>query len=202
MHIQPLTIPARLNPPAVASTGLPPSAAQLPNAVQAPDLDPSAFRRVLGHFVTGVTVVTSGAPGGRLAALTANAFTSVSLEPPLILICVDQRSRSLDVLRETGRFAVHILTETQKELALTLARRGKDKLEAVDFQRGTLGLPVLAEYLALLECDLVSDYPGGDHRILVGEVRRCDLGGDSESPLTFFRGTLGTSAGLDAEARP
>ena len=157
----------------------------------APPVDGAAFRQALSLFATGVTVITAAGPDGRIAALTANAFTSVSLDPPLILACIGQRSGALATLRAAGRFAVHILAADQDETARVLARRGSDKLDAVRFRRGESGAPVLDGCLARLDCDLAREYDGGDHAILLGTVTRIDAGNDGAPPLTFFRGQLG-----------
>ena len=126
-----------------------------------------------------------------MAGLTASAFTSVSLDPPLILVCIDSRSRSVDVLRETRRFAVHILRADQEQVARSFAQRGAGKLKDVAFVWSRREVPTLQSYLVLLECDLVAEYDGGDHGIFLGRVARLDVPETVADPLTCFRGQLG-----------
>lgn len=156
-----------------------------------PSIDGARFREVLGHFATGVTVITAADSSGRLAGFTANAFSSVSLDPPLILVCVDYRSGSIEVLRRAGRFAVHILAEDQEATARTFARKGGDKLDGLRRAAELGGVPVLESFLALLDCELVAEHAAGDHGIFIGRVTRCELNGEAAAPLTCFRGRLG-----------
>ena len=157
--------------------------------------DARALRNALGHFATGVTVVTAETPSGRRAGLTANSFVSVSLDPPLISVCIASKSRGTSVIRDAGAFAVHVLHAEQEGLARIFARPGPDKLAHLGLERSALGNPVLERWLVLLECDLHAEYPGGDHRIFLGRVRRLRTHRRGGSALTFFRGrfaSLGT----------
>lgn len=148
--------------------------------------DGRRFRDTVGTFPTGVTVVTAlGADGP--AGLTTNAFTSLSLDPALILVCFDNGSRTLPVVREAGRFAVNVLRAGQEELAATFASK---RLQAHKFaevtHREAHGVPVLDDALAWLVCDLQELLPGGDHTIGIGAVTALESGdGD---PLLFWRG--------------
>ena len=153
--------------------------------------DPAAFRRALGCFASGVTVVTAGTDDGEVAGLTANAFTSVSLDPPLVLVCVRHGSYTGALLRRSGRFAVHMLRADQGETALACARSGADKLEGLELTRSVRGIPTLRRYLALLECTLEAEYGGGDHAIYLGRVLGLDVGPAPLEPLTYFQGRLG-----------
>lgn len=152
--------------------------------------DAARFRSVVGRFATGVCVVTSDGPGGP-AGLTTNAFTSVSLEPQLVLVCFDRGSRTLDAVRASERFAVNVLAAEQAEVARVFAtkRAGADKLAAVAHRREH-GLPLLDDALAWLACDLVSLTEAGDHWIGVGAVAALDAREDGE-PLMFVDGSLG-----------
>jgi flavin reductase (DIM6/NTAB) family NADH-FMN oxidoreductase RutF len=150
------------------------------------------FRRVLGHFASGVTVITTWDADGRPTGFTANAFTSVSLEPPLILVCVDRCANSYPALRGSGRFAVNILSVEQEAVSRRFASTEPDKFETVSYRPGPLGLPLLAEALAYLECRTVHTYPGGDHTIFVGEVETASA--REGEPLLYFRGRYGRLA--------
>jgi flavin reductase ActVB len=149
-------------------------------------LGPSDFRRVLGHFASGVTLVTTLDADARPAGLTASAFTSVSLDPPLVLVCVDHKAQCFSALLDAGRFAVNILTREQETLSRRFASTGLDKFDGVEYVVSERQLPVIAGALATLECTTVSAYPEGDHTILVGRVESGVVG--SGEPLLYFRG--------------
>jgi flavin reductase (DIM6/NTAB) family NADH-FMN oxidoreductase RutF len=149
-------------------------------------IGPEEFRRALGHFASGVTVVTTRDADGRPIGLTASAFTSVSLTPPLILICVDHQAQSYDALKAQDRFAVSILTADQEPLSRHFASTQARKFDRVAFERGVSGLPLLSGALAHLECRTVHAYPGGDHTIFVAEVEVARVG--SGEPLLHYRG--------------
>jgi flavin reductase (DIM6/NTAB) family NADH-FMN oxidoreductase RutF len=145
-----------------------------------------AFRDVLGAFPTGVTVVTAAGPSGP-AGLTTNAVASLSLDPPLIVVCFDNASRTLPVVREAGRFAVNVLRAGQEELAAVFAskRVQAEKFEAAcHSEQG--GVPVLDDALAWLVCDLEELLPRGDHTMGIGAVT--ELAAFDGDPLLFFRG--------------
>ena len=145
-----------------------------------------AFRDTIGRLATGVCVVTAlGARGP--AGLTTNAVASLSLRPPLVVVCFDNSSRTLPVVRDAGRFAINVLRAGQEELARTFAskRLAADKFAAVTHDTAH-GVPVLDDVLAWLVCDLVAEHPGGDHTIGVGAVT--EMGHGDGDPLTFYRG--------------
>jgi flavin reductase (DIM6/NTAB) family NADH-FMN oxidoreductase RutF len=149
--------------------------------------DGERFRDTMGRFATGVCVVTALSPHGP-AGLTTNAVASLSLEPPLLLVCFDNTSRTLPIVREAGRFAVNVLRAGQEDLAATFA--SKDLLPAEKFAAVTHtvdhGVPVLDGALAWLACDLQAMHPGGDHTIGIGAVTQQDA--EDGDPLLFFRG--------------
>ena len=149
-------------------------------------IGPEEFRRALGHFATGVTVVTTCDADKRPAGLTASAFTSVSLNPPLILVCVDHQAQSYPSLRDSGRFAVNILTAGQEAISRRFASTQTDKFNGVAYHVSDLGLPLLDEALARIECRTVSSHVEGDHTIFVGRVERIDVG--AGEPLLYFQG--------------
>ncbi len=149
-------------------------------------ISPDEFRHVLSHFASGVTVVTTWDADGRPTGLTASAFTSVSLDPPLILVCVDQKAQSYPALRASGRFAINILAAEHESVSQHFASTSANKFDTVPYRAGALGLPLLPEALAHLECRTVQAYPGGDHTIFVGEVEAAQTG--EGEPLLHFRG--------------
>lgn len=155
-------------------------------------LGPDDFRRVLGHFASGVTVVTTRDSAGRPAGLTASAFTSVSLTPPMILVCVAHNAQSYEALRASDRFAVNILGAGQESLSNRFATKSStaaEKFEGVAHKPGALGLPLLADALAHLECSTAHAYPGGDHTIFVGQVEAASSRDDDGiEPLLYYRG--------------
>ena len=144
------------------------------------------FRHVLSHFASGVTVVTTWDKDDRPTGLTVSAFTSVSLEPPLVLVCVDHRAHCYPALRASDRFAVNVLAAEHEAVARRFAASEPDKFAAVDHTLGPRGLPLLPEALAHLECRTIYAYPGGDHTIFVGEVESARA--RPGEPLLRFRG--------------
>jgi flavin reductase (DIM6/NTAB) family NADH-FMN oxidoreductase RutF len=130
------------------------------------------FRRALGQFATGVTVVTTRTASGRPAGLTVNSFCSVSLAPPLVLVCIDRRSDSHAALAESGVFNISVLSEDQQDVSRRFATAGPAKFEGVALPTGENGAPIVPEALAVLECRVHATHDGGDHLIYVGEVTR------------------------------
>jgi 3-hydroxy-9,10-secoandrosta-1,3,5(10)-triene-9,17-dione monooxygenase reductase component len=152
-----------------------------------------AYRDTIGHFATGVTIVTTTGSDGP-AGMTTNAVTSLSLQPLLLLVCFDRGSRTLDVVRASRRFAVNILRASDGELAAVFAskRIGREKFESVTHSEAH-GVPVLDAALAWVACELRELLPGGDHEIGIGEV--IGLGVEEESdPLIYFRGRYTTTS--------
>lgn len=133
-------------------------------------LDPRSLRDAFGTFATGVTVVTGRGPDGERVGLTANSFTSVSLEPPLLLVCPANTASALPALRASGRFAVNVLGTDAEAVANQFARRGCDRFAAGEWEDWH-GLPVLAGANAHFICALHAEHDGGDHRIVVGRIQ-------------------------------
>ena len=130
------------------------------------------FRQVMGHFATGVTIVTTASNEG-LSGLTVNAFASVSLEPPLVLICVDLKSHTLDYLHSSGNFAVNFLTDQQEALSRCFATTSAERYEYfchAPYHVAVTGSPILDGILAFIDARIVAEYPGGDHSIFLGQV--------------------------------
>jgi len=148
--------------------------------------DSRAFRRALGNFATGVTVVTAAGASGRKVGVTANSFNSVSLEPALILWSIDKRSTSHEVFEEASHFAVNILAADQIELSNNFARPKDDRFAGIDYQQGAGGAPLLADCSARFQCEKFQQLDGGDHWILVGKVVAFDDFG--RSPLLYHQG--------------
>ena len=149
-------------------------------------IGPDDFRKVLSHFASGVTIVTTTDADGRPTGLTASAFTSVSLDPPLILVCVSHKSQSFPSLRDRGRFAVNFLRSDHQELSKRFATTRLDKFEGVPHRMGDLGMPVLTEALAHVECVTADAHVAGDHTVFIGRIDACGTA-DGE-PLIYFRG--------------
>jgi flavin reductase (DIM6/NTAB) family NADH-FMN oxidoreductase RutF len=161
---------------------------QMPHEVCA--VEPRTLRQVCGLFVTGVTVITSGTED-RTAGTTVNSFTSVSLDPPLVLFCIHQQSRLRDELAESGKFAVNFLARRQERLARAFAGKRTASFDEVAHHRGDHGIPILSEALGYVACELVAEYPGGDHAIVVGHVIEVGIPRRRQEPLTFFEGSFG-----------
>jgi flavin reductase (DIM6/NTAB) family NADH-FMN oxidoreductase RutF len=156
-------------------------------------IDPKELRRVMGQFATGVTIITTRDDAGRPYGLTANAFTSLSLDPPLVLVCVDRKTETFPHFYASRCFVVNILTEGQEELSTRFARSGGDKFAGVEFTTNASGAPVLSDALAHVECTLLETHEGGDHVIHVGQVERIAMHGGR--PLLFFQGRYRSLAG-------
>lgn len=148
--------------------------------------DPRAFRRALGNFATGVTVMTAATADGQKAGVTANSFNSVSLDPALILWSIDKRSTSYEVFAEATHFAVNILAADQIELSNQFARPSDNKFAGVDFARGAGDAPLLADCAARFQCERYQILEGGDHWIILGKVVKFDDFG--RSPLLYHQG--------------
>ncbi|WP_137819125.1 p-hydroxyphenylacetate 3-hydroxylase reductase component [Pseudomonas sp. 2FG] len=148
--------------------------------------DPRAFRRALGNFATGVTIVTAATPSGAKVGVTANSFNSVSLDPPLVLWSLDKRSNSCEVFEQASHFAVNILAADQIELSNQFARPKDDKFAGVTYELGDGGAPLLPDCSARFQCEKYQQLDGGDHWILIGKVLAFDDLG--RSPLLYHQG--------------
>jgi flavin reductase (DIM6/NTAB) family NADH-FMN oxidoreductase RutF len=149
-------------------------------------IDPRELRNVMGHFATGVTIITTKDVSGKPFGLTANAFSSLSLDPPLVLICVDKKVDCYACFDQSKVFVVNILSEGQDQLSTRFATKGIEKFEGVAVRPGNLGVPLLEGAVAHIECTLTSAYEGGDHTIYIGEIQSVAASGDR--PLLFFKG--------------
>ena len=155
-------------------------------------LDPLAYRRVVGRFATGVTVVTTVLPDGERHALTCNSFTSVSLEPVLVLFCAEKVARFHDAVLESGSWAVSVLSTSHVAASRHFAARGRDlttQFEGVPTVQGpATGAPLLVGALATLECRTASTTDAGDHTVVIGEVLAASLPEPEADPLLYYEG--------------
>ena len=160
-------------------------------------IDPASFRTALGRFLTGVTIVTTTGPSGEPVGMTANAFTSVSLDPPLVMVCVARSAASFAAMEKAESYAVHILHHDQHELSGTFAlsaAQGAEKFAGVAWHRSADGLPLLDECLARFECLIIRRIELGDHIGYLGHVGAAAIEA-AASPLAFFQGRYARLAG-------
>jgi 3,4-dihydroxy-2-butanone 4-phosphate synthase len=148
------------------------------------------MRDVMGHFATGVSVVTARDESGAPVGTTANAVSSVSLDPPLLLACLANNSETLAAIRATGRFAINILADDQRHHSDRFAKKGEAvRTHEVDFDDHELGVPILPGALATIACEVEAIHPAGDHQIVVGEARHLYHREPGTQPLLFYRGS-------------
>lgn len=152
-------------------------------------IDEAGFRKAMSCFASGVTVVTTEHDGVGYG-MTVSAFSSLSLVPPLVLICVEKSARIHDAIPKAERFAVNILRAGQEAISNTFASRAGDRFEGLSVREGKLKVPLLDDALAIVECRLHASLPGGDHTIYVGEVVAAEIG--EGQPLLYFRSAYGT----------
>ena len=149
-------------------------------------VDQHAFRAVLGRFATGVTIVTAAGPRNRDVGITVTAFSSVSLEPPLVSICIDHSASVYNAMAKAKHFVVNILSEGQEALARRFAEPGPNRFDGIGFDRGQNGAVILMEVLGYVECSVVARHEAGDHDIIIGEVEVAMA--DEGKPLLYYRG--------------
>lgn len=152
-------------------------------------IDAALWREAMGGFLTGVTVVTT-LSGGRIAGTAVNAFSAVSQAPPLLLVCLDRSSRSLEAIRSAGFFAVNILSETHMDVVRRFSSKSaEDRFQGVAHAPATTGAPVLTDSVAWFDCEVHAIHDGGDHEIVVGRVLQ--LGSNkAAAPLAYHRGNI------------
>ena len=155
------------------------------------------FKEVMARFAAGVTVVTSVDGEGRPCGLTATAFSSVSLDPPLCLVCIDREAGTYEPMKQSRKFAVNILRDGQEELSNLYASRSDDKFAGNHWKEGeATGCPVFPGALAWAECEVVDIHEAGDHDIFIGKVTRTQIGEEGK-PLLYWNGAYG-----DVTSRP
>ncbi len=158
------------------------------NATDSPVVDPDEFRTILGHFATGVTIVTAMVDGEPVG-MAANAFSSVSLDPPLVLFCAAKSSSTWPRIQRTGSYAVNILGEHQAEVCRNFATRDIDRFADVAFHTAATGSPILSDSVAFVDCRIDAEHDAGDHTIVVGRVVELGQFQPTLPPLLFHRGT-------------
>jgi len=147
-------------------------------------VDDAQFKLAMSHFASGVTVVTTeqdGTPYG----MTVAAFSSLSLHPPLVLICIEKSVRTHEAIATSGKFGVSILSQSQTDVSNRFASRSEDKFSGIATHRGTSGVPLIDGAITTLECSLREQFPGGDHSIFVGEVVAIETA--EGVPLVYYR---------------
>ena len=150
-------------------------------------IDPDSFRSVLGRFASGITVITAVDADGRDVGMTVSAFSSVSLQPPLVQACVDRTASMFDALQHAERFGVNVLAAEQEALSRRFAAvESSHRFEGVGYVRGESGVVLLDDALAHMECRVVSRFDAGDHMLFVGEVERATA--RDARPLLYYRG--------------
>jgi flavin reductase (DIM6/NTAB) family NADH-FMN oxidoreductase RutF len=147
-------------------------------------VDDAQFKLAMSHFASGVTVVTTELDG-KPYGMTVAAFSSLSLNPPLVLVCIEKSVKTHDAIVQARKFGISILEQGQADLSNRFASRIEDKFAGVDVHRGELGVPLVAGAVTDIECRLVNQLPGGDHSIFVGEVVDIRIG--EGAPLVYFR---------------
>lgn len=149
-------------------------------------IDPSAFRATLGRFASGITVITARDADGVDVGMTVSAFSSLSLDPPLVLVCIDRAASVGPVLETVESFGVNVLSDEQEAISRRFAERDVDRFNGVAYTRGHSGVPLLDGALAQLECRVTERHPGGDHTILIGAVESVEI--HEGNPLLYYRG--------------
>jgi flavin reductase (DIM6/NTAB) family NADH-FMN oxidoreductase RutF len=148
-------------------------------------IDASLFRSVLGRFATGVTIVTALDQQGQPHGMTVSAFSSLSLEPPLILVCIDNEATMSPLIATVDHFVVNVLSSTQEELSRRFADQLDDRFAGIGYRNASSGPPIVDDVLAWIECRVVARHPAGDHVIVIGEVENGEaLEGE---PLLYYR---------------
>ncbi|HEV8342833.1 MAG TPA: flavin reductase family protein [Candidatus Binatia bacterium] len=149
-------------------------------------MDLRHLRNVMGHFATGVTVITTLDKDANPSGLTANAFTSLSLDPPLALICVDKKAHCYSCFDESKIFAINVLSEKQEEISRRFATKGVEKFNGIKWHRSENGCALIDGAIGHIECRVVRTHDGGDHTIYIGEIVSANT--SEGRPLIFFKG--------------
>jgi len=162
-----------------------------------PSVNGTDFRQALGRLAAGTSIITTCDEAGNKLGMTATAVTSVSLDPPLVLVCVDQQTRTAAALMEGAPFVVQFLAAHQESIAWQFASRVPDKFAGIDYDWTQRGCPRLMNTLASVECMPYATYPGGDHTIVVGRVVEVQVADNLMSPLIYFRSTFLKHVGVE-----
>jgi 3-hydroxy-9,10-secoandrosta-1,3,5(10)-triene-9,17-dione monooxygenase reductase component len=159
--------------------------------MSAPDIDEARFRQVLGHFPTGVTVVSAHPDGEPPVGLAVGSFFSVSLDPALVGFCPGKSSTSWPRIEAAGRFCVNVLADDQEDVARVFAGKGEDKFRGIGWRPAGTGSPIISDVLAWIDCEIADIHEAGDHYIVTGAVHELKVERERH-PLVFFRGGYGT----------
>jgi 3-hydroxy-9,10-secoandrosta-1,3,5(10)-triene-9,17-dione monooxygenase reductase component len=174
---------------------------ELPSEPQLAGSTADAFRHVLGHYPTGVAVITARTPDGP-AGMSMNSFTSLSLEPPLVLFCPAESSRTWPLLRRAGKIAINVLSAGQKGVSRAFAARSADRFAGLAWTVGANGAPLLVDALGWLECSVQAEYPAGDHLVVIAGIDRMGVHEEIVDPLVFFKGAYyaGITAAIEGDS--
>ena len=164
-------------------------------------IDPQHFRRVLGHFPTGVAGITSIGPDGAPVGMAVGSFTSVSLDPPLVAFLPDKKSTTFPKIRDAGFFCANVLGADQEHICRAFASKAPDKFVDVGWRPADSGAPILDRAVAWIDCDIEEVHEAGDHFIVIGRVRELEVP-EVGLPLLFFQGGYGRFAPLSLAAAP
>lgn len=159
------------------------------------ELDRDQFRFVLGHLPTGVTVLTANGDGGPVG-MAANSVTSLSLDPPMVLVCPARSSSTWPAIRDSGAFTVNVMASHHEALTRRFAEKGVDRFAGVTWIQRPTG-PALVDAVAWVECQIRDEFDGGDHTVVTADVVAIEASGAGD-PLVFFRGSYGTFSGSEA----
>jgi flavin reductase (DIM6/NTAB) family NADH-FMN oxidoreductase RutF len=152
-------------------------------------IDQREYRNAVGCFATGVTIVTTLDHNGEKIGITANSFSSLSLDPPLVLFCVDAKINSFEAFESCRHFNINVLRENQMDISNNFARSSDDKWDGIEHGYGENGCPIFDGSVAVLECDKHAMYEGGDHLIMVGEVKKMTYENGECRPLLYYKGS-------------
>ncbi len=186
---------------AVAQVPGPALAAAAGSAPAASGPEPARFRQVLGHFCTGVTVVTTVDSEGRPVGFACQSFAALSLDPPLVLFCPSRTSATWPRIARAGHFCANVLTAGQQDLARVFGTAGADKFAGVAWSPSASGAPVLAGALTWVGCEVETVHEAGDHYVVLGRVAELGPVG-TQAPLLFYRGRYGVTAAASADSPP
>lgn len=150
--------------------------------------DDEVFKKAMSRFPSGVVIVTTITANGKRHGFTASAFSSLSLDPPLILVCLAKTADCFDPFVTGDKFAVNVIGHYQHELAFKFATKGVNKFDGDEFEDGTSGLPIISNCIFSLECNIKNTYPGGDHEIIVGEVQHAKV--NEGTPSIWYEGSF------------
>lgn len=159
-------------------------------------INPSDYKRALGNFATGITVVTTGTQSGKPEGLTVNSFNSLSLDPPLILWSLDKSAPTVTHFQDCAYFAINVLSADQVSLSQNFAKPRQDKFEGIKWKKGLGGSPVFPDCLAQIECSNHAQHDGGDHILFIGKVENVHVNANAGEPLIYVQGKYGVLSTL------